>query len=538
MANDTTHGDLPGEGRRRAQLARLPEGPELARVAPHLPPEVVHGLIRHAGLEQCVELVDALSREQLTAVLDLDLWSAPLASGDERFDADRFGEWVETLADHDPATAARVVARCEPSLVVTGLSRYVRVFDPGVLEPTESTDDERAEGILFSGDGTTAEIAGYIVQARRPDAWDAIAGLLLELSAGHAACFQALMRGCREVSDDGRELDGLDDLLEAPDQLLHDVTIHRDDRRQARGFSTAADARAFLSIARQARPANAENPIAAAWFRTREGGEDVVPQAGAQGALPPAVLDPAAAAAIDELARVLEAEGLLPARPQPLLGGGPADDGESGALQALMGYVLEHHPDIGFARGLELAFLANTLVAGCQVQSRAFTPAEASRAVAATCNLGLLRRAPTGIEYLVGHGLVGVFEEGWALLHREVSLFVAEGLLAVLRDLRTGDSETLAGLRKVMHSLQAHLAGGRPWLVRPHLDALAVLDAPAWSALLGLLSECPVIPDAVTAIVVRRTGPIDPDAFSFIATTADMDAVRAFMARLPELLAG
>ena len=66
---------------------------------------------------------------------------------------------------------------------------------------------------------------------------------------------------------------------------------------------------------------------------------------------------------------------------------------------------------------------------------------------------------------------------------------------------------------------------------------LALLDAPAWSGLLGL-SECPVIPEAVTATVERRTGRIDAGAFNFIATDADIEAVRAFMARVPELLAG
>ena len=63
------------------RLQRLLDGPDLARVAPHLAPEVLHRLIRHAGLEQCVDLVEALSRTQLTAVLDLDLWRAPLAGG-------------------------------------------------------------------------------------------------------------------------------------------------------------------------------------------------------------------------------------------------------------------------------------------------------------------------------------------------------------------------------------------------------------------------------------------------------------------------
>ena len=118
-----------------------------------------------------MELAEALTREQLTAVLDLDLWSAPLASGDEQFDAARFAEWLEALAARDAATAARVVTRCDRSLVVTGLSHHLRVFDAGVLEPTAPSDDEPPDEGLFSSDGLTAEIGGYIVQARRADAW-------------------------------------------------------------------------------------------------------------------------------------------------------------------------------------------------------------------------------------------------------------------------------------------------------------------------------------------------------------------------------
>jgi hypothetical protein len=108
----------------------------------------------------------------------------------------------------------------------------------------------------------------------------------------------------------------------------------------------------------------------------------------------------------------------------------------------------------------------------------------------------------------------------------------------VLHDVRTGGSETLSGLHGLRQSLETQLAAGTPWLARDALDALAVLDAAAWSGLLGLLSECPVIPDAVTATGERRKGRIDPNAFTFIATDAHIDAVRAFMARVPELLAG
>jgi hypothetical protein len=354
------------------------------------------------------------------------------------------------------------------------------------------------------------------------------------------------MDGCRGLSNAGRELDGLDDLLDAPEQSLHDVTLDRHDRREARGFSTAADARAFLALARQGRSRAHLNPIAAAWIRRADvhSGDDAPETMEPPSLLPAADSltpspeeEPLPAEAFAEVVRVLATYDLIPEQPRALIGAGGVSD--PGSLQAHMEYLREHHPDVCLARGQELAFVANALVAGCRLQSRSFTPREASEAAAATCSLGLLRQpAAPGVDYLVGHDLIGIFEDGWAALHREVSLFVGEGLLAALRGVQTGESETLEGVQELQRSLEAHLAAGTPWLAGDALEILAVLDTPAWSGLLGLLSECPIITDAVVAIVERRTGRVDPSAFTFVAKNTDVDVVRAFMARLPELLAG
>jgi hypothetical protein len=58
-------------------------------VVPRLPPEALQHLIRHAGPDRQVELVEAATCEQLTAVLDIDLWDVAQPAGDSRFDADR-----------------------------------------------------------------------------------------------------------------------------------------------------------------------------------------------------------------------------------------------------------------------------------------------------------------------------------------------------------------------------------------------------------------------------------------------------------------
>src|SRR5437867_4898937 len=127
-----------------------------------------------------------------------------------------------------------------------------------------------------SGDWLECEVAGYIVRARRADAWDAIVTLLIALDAEHGNYFHAVMQECRRLSNSRPEIDGLDDLLLAPEQHLHDVAIERTRRRSQQGYATPADARAFLQMARQPRHTRSEasatgsitvNPIVTAYFR-------------------------------------------------------------------------------------------------------------------------------------------------------------------------------------------------------------------------------------------------------------------------------
>ena len=124
------------------RLARLLDAPFLARVVPHLPPETLHQLIRSRGLAACGELVTSATPAQLTSLLDLDLWRPARPGRDGQFDVDRFGEWLDVLVDSGDSVAARVVAAVDKDLVILGLSRYLRIFDQGTFEPTESSDDE------------------------------------------------------------------------------------------------------------------------------------------------------------------------------------------------------------------------------------------------------------------------------------------------------------------------------------------------------------------------------------------------------------
>jgi hypothetical protein len=54
--------------------------------------------------------------------------------------------------------------------------------------------------------------------------------------------------------------------------------------------------------------------------------------------------------------------------------------------------------------------------------------------------------------------------------------------------------------------------------------------------LLGLLSECPVIPDALAAILDGRTSAVSATAFACFTRRAQIDRVHELGARLHDLL--
>jgi hypothetical protein len=551
------------------RLARLLDTPLLARVVPYLPPETLHQLIRHHGLEACGELVTSATPAQLMSLLDLDLWRHPHRGRDEQFDVERFGEWLEVLVDTGHAVAARTVAALDKDVVIAGLSRYLRVFDPGIFEPTAQSDDEAVgrdeamrEGDSIrvdeemdaesSGNGLECEVGGYLLRARRTDAWDAIVTLLLALDAEHSAYFHEVMQGCRDLSNSRPEIDGLDDLLLAPEQQLHDVTIERERRRSQQGYATPADARAFLQMARQRRHARSgasatgsvkANPIVTAYFRSLDEAAESPQQPERSAPVPADATDAPtfdAPGSIDAVIELLAEAGMMPTRPRALLEAADADPQavRLARLRRLMEYVRDADEAAYLARTRELAFLANTLLAGCSVQSRAFTPQEASDAAASICNLGLEHwpDLEPSDAFLIDHDLVTTFEVGWSTLHHRVSLFVARELVSMLDDLRSIDPDIERGLVTLQRSLAKHCDAGTPWLARGATEVLAMFDVTAWTSVLGLLDECPIMPAALTAILEGRTTTVSPTDFDFISTAAQLGDVRIFMRKLPDVL--
>src|SRR5215475_10596153 len=173
---------------RRTALDRILDTPRLEQVVPRLPPDLLHRVIQTCGLEDCGELVVLATPEQLTRIFDLDLWRSAQPGMDEQFDADRFGVWLEVLAEFGASMAAQKLAEMDADLVIAGLAQHARVFDCAVVTPYRTTDGLELTGTLELDHGLACDVGGYRLVAKRTDSWEAIVAILIALDAEYPDC--------------------------------------------------------------------------------------------------------------------------------------------------------------------------------------------------------------------------------------------------------------------------------------------------------------------------------------------------------------
>jgi hypothetical protein len=543
----------------RELIDRILSTPHLAQVVPRLQPEVLHRVILHCGLEACGELVALAAPDQLARVFDLDLWRADHPGRDAQFDADRFGEWVEAMVESGVHAAARTVAAIDAGFVSGALAQHVRVFDVAAVTPFISLDGEEISPARTLDDSFRCDVGGYAVVARRTRFWDAITTLLTALEDTQHDYFDRVMGQCRRVSNARPEVDGLHDLLDVSDQGMFDLAVDRERRRDSQGFVTPAEARAFLQTSRRidlrhgtTQPANL---VARAHFRDLHTQSSATPIVASGVSRTLHAGEPELSTdAVVEVVELLHQAGVLPREPQALLDR-PADDApKPWRIQVLLQFVSVHHPEAFSARSGELAFLANAIVAGSSVQARAFAEQEASTAAVAVCNLGLenwplpwlpdqtRHRAVAGAraelpdDFLVAHDLVKVFEVGWTVLHENVCMYAADRLIDVLTTFQCGDRLTQAALDTLRVTMKKRWREGAPWRARDSLDVIAILDMPAWAALLALIDEFPVLHAAIRASLTGEVRGVSASAFEFISENGQISLVHDFMDSLAERL--
>jgi hypothetical protein len=548
-------------------LDRMLNTPHLAQVIPQLQPEVFHRVIQTLGLEDSGELVALATPDQLANVFDLDLWRADEPGVDEHFDADRFGVWLQVLMESGASAAAQTLVGIDADLVITALAEHALVFDRAAVMPPPRDDGDEEMEVRSPHDGISFDVGGYLIVARsaitHTESWDAITAVLIALNAQHQAYFHRVMRGCRSLSNSAPEIDGLDDLLGAREQVRFDVALDRERRREQRGYVTPAQARAFLQMSRELRRGGDEtapsgNPVARAYFRGIEWTTAADAESGtrrllaASGAAQlPDEFPGAVAAFVD----VLVEAGVLPQPPRALLDGAKEPAARLARIRKQMQVARDRDEAAYSIRSQELAYLANALVAGCSIQARPVTLQEGTDAAVAACNLGLenwpphwlpaaARRGPAVVQgatvlpddFLVGQDLVAVFQVGWSILYERVCLYTAQHLVQVLTHTRYGDRETRGALNALRVEMKKHVKAGAPWRSRDALDVIAILDAPAWMTLLGLTDECPVIHAGIAASQGTGVRAISASAFDFISENSQIAAVHEFMRILPETL--
>jgi hypothetical protein len=547
----------------RGLLDRLLNTPNLEQVVPRLRPDLLHGVIQKCGLEDCGELLALATPEQLARVFDLDLWRASRAGQDEQFDADRFGVWIEVLLEAGAALAAQKLAGMDADLVAAGLAKHAFVYDRAAVTPYETLDGELmtfyADAISVHDNGLTLDMGGYLLLAKRADSWESITEVLMALGTEQSDYFHQVMRRCVTFSNEGFEVDGLDELLHKGDQAMFDLEAGREGRREKQGYVSPAQARAFLQMARELRLESdakpTANPLARAYFQAIQEAVTEDAQKATNTSTDPRLLAAASESehtppptqedSVESVFEVLRDAGILAQPPRALLGGAEGKAQRLGLIQARLEFAHDQNPEAYQARNEELAYLANTLIAGCSLQARPVTAQEASEAAVAVCNLGLenwpLHWLPANaialpISFLVDHNLVSVFQVGWKVLHDDVGMYAAKQLIEVLGNMKCDDRELQRDLNALRIELAKHWRAGTPWHAREALDVIASLDLLAWTVLLALIDECPALHAGVGASQNFGTLTVSAADFEFMSENSQIESIREFMRSLPETL--
>jgi hypothetical protein len=124
------------------------------------------------------------------------------------------------------------------------------------------------------------------------------------------------------------------------------------------------------------------------------------------------------------------------------------------------------------------------------------------------------------------------------MLHKDVGLHAAERLLEVLGNLRCVDRDVQTDLDVLRRELSKGCRAGMPWRARSAMEVIAILDLPAWAALLGLIDECPVLNAALRASQNPQARSVNPSAFEFISENSHIASIREFLQSLPDILRG
>lgn len=362
-------------------LSLLIDRPDLARTVRSLPPRGFAALVRRVGVQDASELVALATTSQLVEAFDEDLFVNEAPGQREIFDVHRFIVWLEVILQAGDDVAAARIAALSEDFVTHALSHLVLVMDHDALRfrvATGGVEAHRADKVLESG--LCEQLDDHLLVSLVEEGWDAALALILALDHDHRDLLERVLDRCSYVGNEYiDDLDALVDVLTEAESLAEDVEDQRDQRRARQGWVEPRAARAFLRLAVQPMDGpldeSSRDHLTRVYFRDLSD-----PPAGV-------AMKTSPSASPTPLLEILSQES-----PPALLttgeDGGGRDDDPTADLIAAMQDLRTALPHLFDRRLSEIAYLANVLLAGADVNGRRMRAAEAAEKALHTVALG------------------------------------------------------------------------------------------------------------------------------------------------------
>ena len=520
----------------KSLIERLTQSPVLSTYVRGLPTPVLVRLVGELGLEDSWPILEHATLAQSRELLSAYAWSSEKPGMEEVLDVGQFVRFVNVWREQDPAGLGERLFALEDELLIVSFAELAVVLDREVT-------------IAAKG---KFEIGNFAVNPTSfgSSMWDSTVQALLSLwQFDPDYTLHVLARCCAEQTAQVEEpvLDN------AQQRARADLRASRSRERTEAGFIDPLDAALFLTSVK-----GRELSELGSMRRYDEYSERYFRSGTERPKDPPSHFEQQATSADVETINESEIHKLS----QILLDSGIVDSGSRQLLTAqsnalghgdVLRYAMARLAKEGSARmpvvQAELAYLANTLIAGTDIQGRSFTDAIAANYVLATANLGAtyrlgeLREMERDVEtvrkFLADEpGVVGLFAIGYKILSEFPGL-VADALDVTRDDVsRRRGRIALDLLDEALGSqeFRGAVQRGEFGLARSAIDGLTVvMDSAACVALRILVDSMPSYPEVLGADGEKSSHFVDK-RHRPIRTTREIKRIGDFLAALPDFV--
>lgn len=470
----------------------------LATQVQSLPCGAITKLVERIGLEDAGPIIALTTTEQFQAIVDSDMWSLQMGGVEEGFSSERFLTWIEVLSELGDKSAAEKLMALDDDLLTTALSETLQVFDTEELSSVATlTEDPLGFSIeAHLKRSEYVDIDRYVIVFKKTLSSTTLSDILIAWSGIDHSHFCSIIDRCVLATlDHSTELDIPN--FEHQSTAREDALDARNSRRTEMGYVSRSDALSFLNLARTRSSienyAGENNPIYRNYLRQyKREQKDSFETPEISEVLQQSILN-----LIEEVFKpdTSNPQNILIDRKQPQT---LAPDLE---FSNLMLQLQQEHPTIYQSRLSEIAFLGNTLMAGCSINDRPLRPVETVQIAYSTCRLGIEHILSEGghkwsnnaaVNVLQRSDCITLFEVGWHLLYQKVSRSTLEALTEKLKHWSSTSSKAPKELLGLLIEFQKCLQQGKPWDARKKTAWLTGRFGQNNVAILqAYLDECP-----------------------------------------------